>query len=75
MQGGGAQKNLYYLINALKKNNDKIYLLTFSNKTKDIFIFSKDIQRSFLPLEQHSIFFLKKISNNLKKIKIIEKIF
>ena len=57
MQGGGAQKNLLYLINALKKNNDKIYLLTFSNKTKDIFVLSKHIQRSFLPLEQHSITF------------------
>ena len=75
MQGGGAQKNLYYLINTLRKNKNKIYLLTFSNKTKDIFIFSKDIQRSFLPLEQNSISFLKKISNNLKRLKSLRKFF
>ena len=75
MQGGGTQKNLFYLINALKKNKNKIYLLTFSNKTKDVFIFSKDIQRSFLPLEQHSISFLNKISNNLKRLKLLRKFF
>ena len=75
MQGGGAQKNLLYLINALKKNNDKIYLLTFSNKTKDIFVLSKHIQRSFLPLEQHSITFLKKVTNNMKRLRLLRKFF
>jgi len=76
MQGGGAQKNLSYLINSIAKNKiSNISLLTFSSSKKDIFNFGKHIKRKKLPLKIHSESFSKKISNNLYRIKLLRKFF
>ncbi len=71
MEGGGTQKNLFKLINTLKKENVEISLITFKKKSTERFILGKFVKRYYAKVPLHSVNTFSAIYNNFIRIKTL----
>ena len=69
MEGGGTQKNLYFLIkDIVKMKTVNVSLLTLNSQDNEVFKFGEEIRRFSLELNKHSESIINAINNNYQRI-------